>query len=186
MKSVACLLLVLLCLPASARAATVNQTGYWAFDEGAGAAAADSAGGHTATLTGGAAWGLGAKGYAMTLNGTSAYADVGAPVIDTANSFTVSVRVKLNRLDGFRTMVSVDGTRVSTFYLQYREADGHRFGFARHDGDPPASPARYAVSSTVAEIGRWYMITGVYDAAASTLALYVDNRFESVVVAPPA
>ena len=100
MKSVACLLLVLLCLPASARAATVTQTGYWAFDEGAGATAADSTGAHNATLTGGAAWGLGAKGYALALNGTSAYADAGAPVIDTASSFTVSARVKLNRLDG--------------------------------------------------------------------------------------
>src|SRR3954447_4288604 len=102
MRWVVVFLLVLLCLPAGARAA-VNQTGYWAFDEGAGLTAADSAGGHPATLSGGALWTTGAKGYALALNGTSAYADTGAPVIDTTRSFSVSARVKLDRLDRYQT-----------------------------------------------------------------------------------
>src|SRR5690348_12515062 len=82
----------------------------WQFDEGTGQTAADSAGAHPATLTGGATWGPGIQGSsALVTNGAGAFADTGATIIDTAQSFTVSAWVKLNRVTGYQTVVSVDG-----------------------------------------------------------------------------
>jgi hypothetical protein len=49
---------------------------HWAFDEGSGTTAADSADGHTATLVGGAGWTGGIRGpSALQTNGTTAFAD---------------------------------------------------------------------------------------------------------------
>jgi hypothetical protein len=178
------LLVVSLLFAAPANAATVNQTGYWTFDEGAGSFAADSAGGRTATLSGGAAWAPGVKGYALALNGTSAYADAGVPVVDTTKSFSVSARVKLNALTSYQTMVSVDGNLASGFYLQFRAPDGNRFAFVRLPADQPVTAGSWPMSAPITA-GQWYMVTGVYDAAANTSTLYVDDRREAVTAAPP-
>jgi hypothetical protein len=60
-------------IPTTAAAATgPAPVAHWAFDEGSGTTAADSAGGHTATLVGGATWGQPIKGAsALATNGTS-------------------------------------------------------------------------------------------------------------------
>src|SRR5262249_937950 len=150
-----------------------------------GTTAADFAGSHPMTLSGGATWGLGYKGgYALALNGTSAYADAGAPVIDTSHSYTVSARVKLDSVTGWRTFVSVDGPSIGGFFRQLR-ADSPRFTLSAHSADDVAAPSTSADGAGTAAAGRWYMVTGIYDQTAETVSLYVDGALQGVAPALP-
>lgn len=80
---------------------------HWAFDEGSGTTAADSAGAHPATLLGGAGWTPGIRtASALATNGTSAYADAGAAPVDVTHSFSVSAWVRLDRITGYVKLVN--------------------------------------------------------------------------------
>ena len=73
----------------------------WLFDEGSGQSAADSMGAHPATLVGNAGWTAGIQGpSALSLDGAGDYADAGATILDTSQSFTASGWVKLDRATG--------------------------------------------------------------------------------------
>lgn len=169
--------------PLTATAAT-PEAAHWTFDEGAGTTATDSAGTHPATLTGGAGWTKGVRGGALSTDGVSGYADAGAGVVDTTQSFSVSSWVKLSKITGYQTVVSVDGNQVSNFYLQFRD-DSKRFAFTRLSADTPADGV-VASANFDPVANQWYLLTGVYDATAKTLALYVDGTKQSTVTAPPA
>ncbi len=179
---------ILLCLglPVTAASAAVVETGlagHWTFDEGAGTSAADTAGAHPATLNAGTGWEKGIRGAsALTTNGSTGFADAGAPVLDTTKSFSVSSWVKLDRLSGFQTFVSIDGDQVSNFFLQFRD-DSRRFAFTRLAGDAPADGV-VAAANFDPVAGQWYQLAGVFDAAASTLTLYVDGTRQATVPAP--
>ncbi len=71
----AILVLGVLCVVARA---DLNQglIAHWKFDEGSGIHAGDSAGGHTGTIYGGAAWVAGVSGPALDFNGSTAYVQV--------------------------------------------------------------------------------------------------------------
>ena len=175
---------ILSALTLTGTAAAATPVGQWAFDEGTGTAAADKAGVHPATLRGGAAWTTGLIGpSALSVNGTTAFADAGAPVIDTSQSFTVSAWVKLTRISGYQTAVSVDGDTVSSFFLGLRD-DTKRFAFVRLAGDSTQSGV-VTSGTTDPVVNRWYLLTGVYDATASTLSLYVNGKLQASQAAPP-
>src|ERR1700712_1472229 len=165
-------------------AAPSDLIGHWAFDEGAGTTAADSAGSHPATLSGGTGWAPGIKGRsALTTNGNGAVADTGAAVLNTASSFTVSTWVKLNNLNGFQTVVSQDGGTVSSFFLGLR-GDTGKFAFVRLPDDSGSSPAAFPSALAAPVAGQWYQVTGVYDSSASTLSLYVNGQLQQSTAAP--
>ncbi|MEV4313631.1 LamG-like jellyroll fold domain-containing protein [Actinocrispum sp. NPDC049592] len=164
--------------------AAVPDAAHWTFDEGTGTQAGDTAGNHPAALTGGATWAQGVRGGAMSVDGTSGYADAGAGVVDTTQSFSVSGWVKLDRTSGYQTVVSVDGNQVSNFFLQLRD-DSRRFAFTRLSADSPTDGV-YASSNFDPVAGQWYQLTGVYDATAKTLSLYVNGIKQQTVTAPPA
>jgi alpha-L-arabinofuranosidase len=163
---------------------TVPDAAHWTFDEGTGTQAGDTAGTHPATLTGGATWSKGLRGGAMSTDGTSGYADAGAGVVDGTRSFSVSGWVKLARTTGYQTVVSLDGNQVSNFFLQFRD-DSHRFAFTRLSSDSPTDGG-YASSNFDPVTNQWYLLTGVYDETAKTLALYVDGVKQQTVTAPSA
>jgi alpha-L-arabinofuranosidase len=170
--------------PANAVAAQAPATlvGHWAFDEGSGAQAADSTGAHPAALSVGTGWTKGVRGAnALTTNGSSGVADAGAGVVDTSASFSVSSWVKLNKTTGYQTVVSVDGARVSAFFLQFRD-DSRRFAFTRLASDAPVDGAIASANFDPA-VGQWYQLTGVFDASAHTVSLYVDGVRQSTVAA---
>ncbi|HEX4054741.1 MAG TPA: LamG-like jellyroll fold domain-containing protein [Tepidisphaeraceae bacterium] len=149
----------------------------WAFDEGAGTIAADSSGnGHTATLGAGVSWvagnvGSGAISVAGTSNGV---VTATGPVVNTADSFTVSAWVDLASLSGYQTVVSIAGSNVAGFYLGLR-ADTGTFSFARLPSDADGT-ATVVASPTLPVTGTWYHLVGVDDASAGTLTLYVDGQ----------
>jgi hypothetical protein len=168
----------------AAPAAAAPPVAHWTFNEGTGATAADSADSHPATLLGGAGWTAGIQGpFALDVNGSGQYADAGGPVIDTAHSFSVSAWVKLDRLTGYQTFVSVDGSQVSGFYFQFRD-DTRRFAFVKLPGDAPAGAPAFPSANFDPVAGQWYLLTGVFDAAAQTLSLYVNGRLQDTTPAP--
>ena len=63
----------------------------------------------------GVRWTAGIRGpAALAPNGTSAYADAGAPVVDTTQSFSVSAWARFDRIGGYQTVVSIDGDNVTS------------------------------------------------------------------------
>jgi hypothetical protein len=152
----------------------LTGVGFWPLDEGSGTVAHDSAGGHDATLLGGAAWTAGHSGSALQLSGDGQYADTGASILDTTGNYSVAAWVKLDSLGGFATAVSQDGAGASGFFLQYSGAD-NRFAFS--------TTAGRALAQTAPEPGRWYHLVGVHDAAAGQYKLYVDGQLAGSMAA---
>ncbi|MER6996822.1 LamG domain-containing protein [Streptomyces sp. NPDC000410] len=156
---------------------------WWPMDEKSGTIAADAAGNHDATLQGGAIFGSAAQGIApqkggnaLYLNGQSQYAAVvGSKVLNTNGDYSVAARVRLDN-KGFRTAVSIDGTKHSVFYLQYTNTE-KRFAFSFIN--------QRALANTVGDpqLGRWYHLVGTYSAASGTLSIYVDGALSGNALA---
>lgn len=155
----------------------LKGVGWWPTDEKSGEAAADAVGQHPAALKDGAAWTQAAQGGALLFNGTSSYADTGAPILDTVGKdYSAAADVRLDA-DGFRTAVSIDGAQSSVFFLQYI-ADHKRFSFS-------FSNARaIAASAGEPKLGRWYHLVGTYSQAEKKLKIYVDGALAGETAAP--
>ena len=166
---------------------------HWTFDQLSGMTAIDSSGngfnatlvGDHATLTKEARLG----GGALKLS-DNCYAETAGPVVDTLHSFTVAAWVNFNLIekDGCQTVLAIDGTNASAFYLQLNHPAGDRFVFLRREKDNADLEAKQFVarSDFSPERNTWYHVAGVYDAAAKTISLYVDGRLqESVPFAIP-
>jgi len=166
---------------------------HWTFDQLSGMTAIDSSGngfnatlvGDHATLTKAARLG----GGALKLSDYS-YAETAGPVVDTTRSFTVAAWVNFNLIEknGCQTVLGIDGTNASAFYLQLNHPAGDRFVFLRREKDNADLEAKQFVarSNYAPERNTWYHLAGVYDAQAKTISLYVDGRLqESVPFASP-
>ena len=51
------------------------------------------------------------------------FVNVPTPVVDTTHSYTITACVKLNRISGYQTFVSIDGDRISGFFLQLTQCN---------------------------------------------------------------
>lgn len=135
------------------------------FDEGSGTTATDSVGDADATLTN-VGWAPGVHGTAASFDGNGE-ANTHRTLVKTDGSYSVSAWAKLDEAGGaFQTVVSQDTGGDSAFFLQYSGAD-QRWAMS-------FSGLR-ALSPTKPEVGRWYHLVGVRDAAHGTLSLYVDG-----------
>ena len=160
--------------------AAINPAAYWKFDETEGTTAADSSGnGHTATLGTGTSHVAGVVGArAASFNGTSAsVATVTGPVVNTAASFTVSAWVLPNSTSGYQTFVSNCGATIAGYFLQLR-GDTGTFAFTVPDADSDNS-VTIADSGVQPVVGQWYQLTGVANASANTISIYVNGVLEN-------
>ncbi|MFC1432233.1 ricin-type beta-trefoil lectin domain protein [Streptacidiphilus sp. N1-3] len=150
---------------------------YWTFGTGTGSSDADHGvpGGATENLTGGYAWNNGS----VSLDGTSGYAS-GGNVLDTTKSYTVASWVKLTSTTQWATALSQDATTASGFFLQYSAAD-NRWAMSGATADTTNPGAVRALSTSPPSIGVWTHLTGVYDANAKTLTLYVNGQKNGTV-----
>ncbi|MGH3323493.1 MAG: LamG-like jellyroll fold domain-containing protein [Streptomyces sp.] len=147
----------------------------WLFDEVNGTVTEDSSGnGSDGTLLGDPLPKASQGGVVLDGRQSVATHDV---VVDTNESFSVSARVKLRDSDGFQTVLSQDGSRISGFSLQY-DAEAGRWAMAVRDEDSTDSDKDEAVSESSAETGRWTHLTGVYDDPEDELRLFVDGSLE--------
>ncbi|MGW3410919.1 LamG-like jellyroll fold domain-containing protein [Streptomyces sp. NPDC000888] len=144
----------------------------------------------TLTLSGGASM----DGEAIVLDGTNDAATVTGPVVDDTGSFTVTTEVELDQ-----TALNAKGTGYIGQVLGQRTADGSAWGLwyeqtgteTRFDDDdnPYEVPVGFwrfgrlaadgtftaADSDEAAVVGSRVRLTGVYDAQAGTVALYLDS-----------
>jgi hypothetical protein len=138
----------------------------YGFDEGTGTTAADAVGDADLALTG-TTWAPGQVGQALSFDGAGA-ATADGPLVATDGSYSVSAWARLDVADGgFQTVLSQDTGENSAFFLQYSGADQRwAMSFVGLRALSPQKP----------EVGRWYHLTGVRDAAKGTLSLYVDGE----------
>jgi Concanavalin A-like lectin/glucanases superfamily len=157
-----------------------GMTHQWRLDDPAGSTPfADSVGGASAwrfgTLTRTTGWGDGGSSYTF---GSSASTATSGGVLDATKSFTVSAWAQITSKADWRALVTQDGSRVSSFWLQYR-IDTDRFAFVRPNSDVDNAALTLALSGQSPQLGVWTLLTGVYDLGAQRIYLYVNGVLAS-------
>jgi hypothetical protein len=99
------------------------------------------------------------------------------PVVDTSKSFSVSARAKLNDTEDFQTVISQDASRISGFAVQY-DPESDRWEMIAPEEDDEDSDLIQAGGPPGPPADRWTYLTGVHDAEAGELRLYVDGKLE--------
>lgn len=115
----------------------------------------------------------GPSGKHLALTSAQANATAPAPVIDASSAFSVSVWVKLDKLDTWDTVVSQDGQSISTFYLQKR--DSNYFAFTTFPQDNTSAKGCIAESTLKPRAGEWYHLVATRNASSGEQRLYVDG-----------
>ncbi|MFD0558300.1 LamG-like jellyroll fold domain-containing protein [Stackebrandtia endophytica] len=168
---------------------TVEQAGaiaatpaaYWSLD----ATGVDSIGGNNLTFHGDHEWvpnrdDRPETAYGLEL-GNGGHAVAENVSVRSDESFTVMAWVNLNSKYDTQSIVSQSGEMRSAFKLEYGgNSDRFIFSMAQNDSDLPKW--NHAYSETSPQIGQWYHITGVYDAAANRMHLYVNGMLESTTI----
>jgi hypothetical protein len=148
----------------------------WDFESLEGSTSPGIDGTTDATVFGGAILtdSLDGHGQALALDGDDDRASANVANLYTASSYTVSAWVRMDEAPGaYASVVAADGTDGrSAFFLQYKnvDAEGGR-GWAM---SLPGGPRAIALGE--ASLGQWYQLTGVRDAEAGTLSIYVDGE----------
>ncbi|MBC7268914.1 MAG: LamG domain protein jellyroll fold domain protein [Streptomyces sp.] len=174
-------------------AAGEGPVGRWHFDEASGVAvdSATADGTDDATLGGGAVRDdRGRRGLlthdaegqplpelvtdkGLALNGTTGYAETGAPVLETRSAYTVSAWARLDKGDTNASVLAQPGPEGNTFMLWYL-ADVKLWFFGVLDADGSTIRGRY--SSYAAQTNVWTHLAASYDPAKGELIFYVDGR----------
>lgn len=181
-------------------AAPTDPVAHFAFDEGQGDRAADTANpGQGATLSDGVEWVRGRVGTTDNpdtnptprLEGTavhtSGYTD-GDPgpydeinadhsAVDTSGTFSVSAWVKLDRAYAHHTAVAQEGEEQSAFHLGYQGNTGEWvFKMSPEDEYWDGSRQWATITSAApAQVGVWTHLLGTYDEQTGKITLYVDG-----------
>ncbi|MFJ3514139.1 LamG domain-containing protein [Streptomyces sp. NPDC090131] len=110
-------------------------------------------------------------------NGNS-YAQAAEQVVDASKSFTVSAWVYNEADAGSRFAISQGDGASYSFELGREDSNGKKSWVFRMQTDQKgaASTAVGAVSDGFNTVRTWALLTGVYDAQAKTLTLYVDGK----------
>ncbi|MFI5824909.1 LamG domain-containing protein [Streptomyces rishiriensis] len=160
-----------------------KPSGVWHFDGDGSDSTATAAPHAVSTGTGASYGGPGRAGTAsLKLDGTAGFAQSSGPVVDTTKSFSLSAWVRLADVSRSQTFVSQQATTLSGFALHY-SATSKRFVFSRYASDVAAPAASRSSSLAAPAAGVWSQLTGVYDAAAQTVQLYVNGRPQGAPVA---
>jgi len=162
-----------------------DLVGYWSFDEGAGATAADGSGrGHKPALLRGATWVAGRRGSAIHVDGVNSYAELPtAPVLDKLQegNYTIVAWFKPDNVppgknerdnDACYSIVIKQGAHEGLLYT-------NRAGFSMAHvlAGPTSAPATTLAERTFAP-GIFYHVAGVVNQAAGTTQVYVNGRLE--------
>lgn len=168
------------------------QAGHWKFDETGGSTAVNAVeGGSAGVLANGAAFDpAGPPGMrgAVRFDGNDDEVVVPGPVVATDRSFTVAAWMKLDQAapNGHSlTAVSQAGNGVSTFFLGARELDGGSvWELYTTKGDPANREGDSFVRSPAkVGLGAWTHVTGVYDATANQIRIYVGGELAATAPA---
>jgi hypothetical protein len=151
--------------------------GFWKFDTGSGAVATDSSGsGNNGTLTGGATWGSGKLGSAVSLNGTTAYVQGGGPGLGfpTGNAArTIAAWIKMSSAGGTDRSVLHYGTGGNSV-----PAANYHLVVMGNGTAAIGNGSGYGLVQTTARVddNTWHHLAGVYEGPGTNIArVYVDG-----------
>lgn len=164
--------LVLLCGQAQAQATLVA---HYPLHEGKGNTITNASGSNfNGTLQGNAGWTQQGRAGKPALNLTGrGHIEIPAPIIDTSKSFTISAWVRLHKLGGYQTFVSIDGDTISGVFFQLRSDTGK---FALHIPANSNTGEIATASATVAPAPNvWYHLLGYYDSNKRQIGLYLNG-----------
>ncbi|MFD4034319.1 LamG-like jellyroll fold domain-containing protein [Streptomyces sp. NPDC058637] len=151
----------------------------WKFDEAADANAAQGgSGARTAKLYGGVTLGsAGTTGTAVHFDGTSGYAATDIPTVNTANGFSVSAWVNLDRMPTDAAVVAAQPGNYSPGFELYYSKGYDRWVFNQYASDTAGASIARAMAPAAGgvTVGRWTHLVGVYSGGAKELRLYVDG-----------
>ncbi len=151
----------------------------WALGQASGNTATDSTGyGNTITLAGGYSWVPGHGGGGLRLDGVSGYGTTPGPVVNTAESFTVSAWVNPTDLNADYTVMSQAGSHAANFALRY-DKTANRWAFGMTPVDDAAVAMTWATGTSVPQAGTWTLLTAAFDSTASRLRLSVNGKHEA-------
>jgi glucose/arabinose dehydrogenase len=152
----------------------------YAFDEGAGASAADASGhGLSGTLLNGPAWAQGIYGGALSFDGADDYVDLSdPPALRMTGSMTISAWINSSSFPfDDAAIVSRRAADQTGFQLDTTVDQGPRgIGF-KLTSSAGANMMRYG--ATAMQANSWYHIAGVYDAAARTMNVYLNGVLDN-------
>ncbi|WP_204008638.1 LamG-like jellyroll fold domain-containing protein [Virgisporangium aurantiacum] len=154
----------------------------WRLAETAGATTARDTGGNSTGAATGVTWTTD-RGGAATFNGTSSAIATTGPVLDTARSFTVAAWVNPTSATGARNLLAQDGKSASGLTLG---VDASVWSLSMADRDDAAASAVTVRSPQAAPLNTWSHVTGVFDAAARQLRLYVNGTLVATQALPAA
>ncbi|MEV4110943.1 LamG-like jellyroll fold domain-containing protein [Nonomuraea sp. NPDC049695] len=119
----------------------------------------------------------GKTGNGLSLDGyAGGYAATDLAVADTTRSFTVSAWVRLRKNDAFYNVLAQDASVQSGFQLGVNPAPSSWvFKTPANDVKGGSGPWTGAIAPTPPELNVWTHLTGVYDAPAKMLRLYVNG-----------
>src|SRR3954447_7540575 len=167
--------------PTAAQSATPGAVAAYSFDAGSGSTVADASGnGNTGTINGATWTTQGRFGNALSFNGTSSYVDLGnASSLRNTGSMTWSAWV-------FATADPPDDGQIiaksasAGWQLKTSPDTGPETFAVVVSPDGTSNTQRY--STTVRALNTWYYVTGVYDAAARALHIYVNGQLDDGVL----
>ncbi|MFC3689073.1 hypothetical protein [Aquipuribacter hungaricus] len=113
---------------------------------------------------------------ALDLDGADDVARTSAPAVTTTGSYSVSASLRSAVTGGAATALSQDGTATAGFRLGYQPCDdgtGSCWSFGVPVADAVTAAPTTVLSGIEAEAGAWAVVTGVHDATAGTLSLWV-------------
>ncbi|MFJ5922826.1 LamG domain-containing protein [Kitasatospora sp. NPDC092948] len=128
----------------------------------------------------------GRNGKALQLTGTGdGYAEAADASVDTTKDFTVSAVVRNDAASASKAALSQNGEQFFSFYLGREDAGStkNRWVFKVQTANETGKNA-LAVSTATAATGQWTTLTGVYNAKAKTISLYVDGALAQTTPAP--
>ncbi|GAA4038790.1 hypothetical protein GCM10022248_00760 [Nonomuraea soli] len=153
----------------------------WDLDDMSGTTVTDSSGNsRTGAFSGGGRWEPGddvadpADGGAGFTGTHPQQLAAAGPAVPTNKSFTVSAWVHPTNAAVTRTAVSQDGARTSGFFFNLIPSL-NRWAFSMVTSDNEAATPVRALSTGPPALNAWTHLTGVYDAAAGQLRLYVNG-----------
>src|SRR5262245_57898429 len=174
-------------VPAVAQTYTASFTGVtpsvtpaaaYAFDETSGTTTADASGhGITGTLTNGPTFTSGRNGNAITLDGVNDYVNLGNPAaLQLTGSMTISAWVNSSSFPADdAAIVSKRGT--TGFQLDTTVDTGPRTIGFKLTNSSGTTMARFGATTLLPNT--WYYVTGVYNASAQTLDVYLNGVLDN-------
>jgi RHS repeat-associated protein len=149
-----------------------SAAGWWPLTQTSGTTVTDDSPAGNNLSTSDLTW----NGTAGVFNGTGSQIGSAGPVLNTAQSYSVSAWVDLASTASGNNQAAVSelGSTASAFYLKYDAGSGDwLFAQSQTDAENPAGAGAY--SSAAATVGAWTHLVGVYNASSGAMQLYVNG-----------